>query len=92
MCVCCGAQRRREAKEDAELRESSANRQRERDAHKVLSNFFGQVEQMNSNEAFLRDYILNQGWLDKDQRAVEVETNTAAGACERGSAVDRRCA
>lgn len=39
----------------------------------MLSNFFGKVEEMNSNEAFLRDYILNQGWLDKDERAVEVE-------------------
>jgi hypothetical protein len=75
----CGAQRRREAKEDAELRESSAKRQRERDAHKVLSNFFGQVEHMDSNEAFLRDYILNKGWLDKDQRDVEVENHSAAG-------------
>lgn len=78
-----GVQRRREAKEEAERRESSANKRRERDAHKVLSNFFGQVETMNPNEAFLRDYILNQGWLDKDQRAVEAESNTAAGACIR---------
>eukprot|EP00242_Pyramimonas_sp_CCMP2087_P012907 CAMPEP_0198207276 /NCGR_PEP_ID=MMETSP1445-20131203/10749_1 /TAXON_ID=36898 /ORGANISM="Pyramimonas sp., Strain CCMP2087" /LENGTH=446 /DNA_ID=CAMNT_0043880255 /DNA_START=65 /DNA_END=1402 /DNA_ORIENTATION=- len=66
-------ERQRDAKEDKEIGEKIANKRKEADAAKVLEKYFGEVTQLNQNEKFLRNYILNQGWLDKDDpQAVEV--------------------
>ena len=54
------AEKAKDAKEDREIDEARTNREREEEANQVLAKYFGKVEEMTTNEAFLRDYIMNK--------------------------------
>eukprot|EP00854_Cymbomonas_tetramitiformis_P017086 gene17086-20308_t len=58
----------REAKEDEQIAEERLQKKKEEDASKVLETYFGKVEELGNEERFLRDYLLNKGWLEKEER------------------------
>ena len=39
----------------------------------LLSRYFGDEDEMNDNDKFLRDYLLNRRWLDTNQPGPRTE-------------------
>lgn len=45
-------------------------RKRDQDISKRLEDYFGKDDDLDANDKFLKEYILNQGWMDRDRDRV----------------------
>ncbi|KAJ7555504.1 hypothetical protein O6H91_05G042100 [Diphasiastrum complanatum] len=45
-------------------------RQKDTDINRRLEDYFGKSDDLDENERFLKDFLLNKGWIDRDQNRI----------------------
>ncbi|CAM6105228.1 unnamed protein product [Calypogeia fissa] len=58
----------REALETEEAVEEAEQRAKDRGITKRLEEYFGKDDDLDDNDRFLKEYLLNKGWIDADQK------------------------
>ena len=57
----------KDEEETAEAIQEAEKRKKEQDISKRLEDYFGKEDDLDEQDRFLKNYLLNQGWMDKDR-------------------------
>lgn len=58
---------KRDAQEDAAYAAEQAEKEKLARQQNILDEYFGREEELDENARFLKSYILNRGWIDRDE-------------------------
>lgn len=58
---------KKDAQEDAIYAAEQAEKEKLARQQNILDEYFGKEEELNEDEKFLKSYILNRGWIDKEE-------------------------
>lgn len=57
----------KDEEETAEAIQEAEKRKKDQDISKRLEDYFGKEDDLDEQDRFLKNYLLNQGWMDKDR-------------------------
>eukprot|EP00252_Welwitschia_mirabilis_P011719 TRINITY_DN2609_c0_g1_i1.p1 TRINITY_DN2609_c0_g1~~TRINITY_DN2609_c0_g1_i1.p1 ORF type:complete len:702 (-),score=222.67 TRINITY_DN2609_c0_g1_i1:327-2432(-) len=64
---------RKEKEEELEAIKEAEQRAKDADIAQRLNQYFGRDDDLDENERFLKNYLLNKGWIDRDNKGSSYE-------------------